>query len=218
MGWLGDAAGFALGGIPGLIGADYFGNGNKIINGIPGALGIGSGDPSNPYRNAVSGIGGQAGTFGQQNAGNYQQDQAGINSSIAALQAQANGQNSVSAEQLRQGNQQALAAQSAMAAGASPNNSAMAARNAAMNMGRLSYGLSGQQATAGLQERQQAQQALANLQLGQSGQNMQGALGGYNAATGAYGAALGTPQKTWGSTIQGAINAGTGFLSKAIGA
>jgi hypothetical protein len=66
----------------------------------------------------------------------------------------------------------------------------MAARNAANNMARLGYGLSGQQALAGLQERQQAQQAYANL-LGQArGQDVQAAPGGYNTAASSYGGGL----------------------------
>lgn len=185
-------------------------------NGISNFLGIGSGDPSNQYRNAVNNVGNQAGQFGQGNALDYRANQAGLNQSIANMgqtqnyfQNQMNGNNSVSAMQLQQGLQQGLAQQQAMAASASPNNAAMAARNAAMNMGRMSSGEMGQQAMAGLQERNQAaqglnqaQQAQGQLQLGQSGQNMQGALGGYNAATGAYGQALGTPQQTWGQTFQ----------------
>lgn len=174
-------------------------------SGINNMLGVNSGDPSNPYRAAVSGNAGQANQFGQQLAGNYQQNQAGINQSIVGLQGLASGQNSVSAEQLRQGNQQAMSQQQSLAAGASPNNSAMAARNAAMNMGRLNYGLSGQQAVAGLQERQNAQQALAGLQIGQSGQNMQGAIGGYGAANQGYGAALQYPEHTSGTMTQGML-------------
>lgn len=179
---------------------------DKWGSGLAQAFGVGSGDPTNPDRNAVRGLAQGAGQFGQQNAQNYQQNQLGLNQSIQQLQNLANGQNSVSAEQLRQGNQQALAAQMAMAAGASPGNAAMAARNAAMNMGRLQYGLSGQQAVAGLQERNQAQDALARLQLGQAGQNLQGALGGYGAGMSGYGMALNKPQNTGGQMIQGLLS------------
>lgn len=181
---------------------------------LSGALGIGSGDPSNKYRNAVSSVGENALNFGYGAANNYNQNQAGLNQSIDALRALASGQNSVSAEQLRQGLQQNVAAQQSLAAGASPQNAAMAARQAAMNAGRLGYGLAGQQALAGLQERNQAQQALAQLQLGQSGQNLQGALGGYNAATGAWGQALGNPQKTWGSVLGGALGGAASMVPK----
>lgn len=112
------------------------------------------------------------------------------------------GENSVAAEQLRQGMQQGLAAQRSMAAGAAPQNSAMAARQAAMNMGRLGYGLSGQQALAGLQERNMAAsqygqlgQALGQLQLGQRGQDVNVALGSRGNAINAYGGV--TPEGSW---------------------
>jgi hypothetical protein len=167
---------------------NWSGAGNTISN----VLGIGSGDPSNPYRQGLS-------QLGQQGASGFIQGQNGLNASIQDLRNQANGANSVSGQQLQQGLQQNLANQSSMAASASPQNAAMAARNAAMNMGRLGYGLAGQQAIAGQQERNQAQQALGQLQLGQSAQNLQAGLGG-------YGAALGTPQQTWGNVAMGALN------------
>lgn len=98
----------------------------------------------------------------------------------------ASGQNSVSAEQLRQGNQQAMSAQRSMAASASPQNSAMAARTAAQNMGRINMGLAGQQAVAGLAERNAAQQGLANMIMQQRGQDLQAALGSRQNAIGAF--------------------------------
>lgn len=99
----------------------------------------------------------------------------------------ASGQDSLSGEQLRQGLQQNLAAQRSMAAGASPQNSAMAARTAAMQMGRLGAGMSGQAALAGIQERQAAQQGLANLIMQQRQQDMGVALGSRQNAVNAYG-------------------------------
>lgn len=181
---------------------------DKWASGISQAFGVGSGDPSNQDRNELRQNAGQAGAFGQQLAGNYAANQGGINQSIDALRALANGQNSVSAEQLRQGLQQQLAAQQSMAAGASPQNAAMAARVAMNNMNRAAYGMAGQQALAGLQERNQAQQALGQLQLGQSGQNLQGALGGFGAANQGYGYAVQNPQKTAGDLLMKAIAGG----------
>lgn len=106
----------------------------------------------------------------------------------------ASGQDSVSAEQLRQGLQQGQAAQQSMAAGAAPQNQAMAARTAALGMGRLSAGMAGQQAAAGLQERQQAMNQQMQIQgmlqqgiQGQRGQELQAALGGQQNALGGYG-------------------------------
>lgn len=99
----------------------------------------------------------------------------------------ASGQDSVSAEQLRQGMQQNVAAQRSMAASAAPQNAAMAARTAAIQAGRQGAGLAGQQAVAGLQERQAAQQALANMIMQQRGQDLQAALGSRQNANAAYG-------------------------------
>lgn len=97
--------------------------------------------------------------------------------SLDYLQAQAQGQNSVSAEQLRQALQQNYATQQSMAAGASPRNAAMAARTASIQSARLGAGLAGAQAQAGLQERNQAQQQYAQLLQGLRGQDLQAATG-----------------------------------------
>jgi hypothetical protein len=176
--------------------------------GLTGAFdrtfGIGGGDPSNQDRSGLRGIGQDALGFAGQSRGNYTDDTNALAQQRNYLMGLASGKNSVSAEQLRQGLQQQLAQQRSMAASADPNNAAMAARNAAMNMGQASYGMAGQQAAAGLQERNQANEALAGLNLGARGQDVTGTLGGYNAATGAYGTALGTPQKTAAGLIGGA--------------
>ncbi len=121
------------------------------------------------------------------------QAQAGYNNltgqlgqSADDLRAIASGQRSVSAEQLRQALGQNQSQQMSMAAGASPMNQAMAARTAAIQSARLGSGLAGQQAVAGLQERNQAQQALGQLLLGQRGQDVNATLGGYGASNQAY--------------------------------
>jgi hypothetical protein len=187
--------------------------GTDLWGGIQNVLGIGSGDPGNPYRDALGGdngigarAGGLAGYAGQQ----YGLNNYALGNTENYLKGQMQGQNSVSAEQLRQGLQQQLAQQQSMAASANPNDSAMAARNAAMNMGQASQALAGQQATAGLQERNAAAQQLGQLQLGQLGTNAQTALGGFNAATGAYGAALSNPQKTVGGFVGGLLGGAAG--------
>ena len=128
-----------------------------------------------------------ANQFAEYNQGGYQALGAEAAAQRDALRRQAMGQDSLSAEQLRQGLQQNLASQRSMAAGASPGNSAMAARNAAMNMGRAASGMSGAAATAGIQERRAAQDALAQMILQQRGQDLQGALGSRQTAVGAYG-------------------------------
>jgi hypothetical protein len=83
-----------------------------------------------------------------------------------------------------------------------------------MNMGRASYGMAGQQAAAGLQERNQANEALGQLNLGARGQDLQGTLGGYGAVNQGYGTALGTPQKGDADLIGGALGGLAGGLVK----
>ncbi len=90
------------------------------------------------------------------------------------------GQDSLSAEQLRQGLQQNRNAQMSAAASARPQSAAMAHRNAAIQMGRLGAGLAGQQSLAGIAERQGAAQGLAgvgnaysNISLQNRGQNLE---------------------------------------------
>ncbi len=143
----------------------------------------------NKYGN-LSQMGGQAADFGRTGEAGFGQ----LGKESADLRAQlgryASGQESLSAEQLRQGLQQNQAAQQSMAAGARPQNAAMAARTAAMNMGRMGAGLSGQQAMAGIAERQAATQSLGNM-IGQGQQmNLQAALGGRGQAIDAYGNVL----------------------------
>lgn len=176
-----------------------------FFNGLGYDLGIGAGDPNNPYRNALNANAQAMGGFGQQWGNAYNANQGGINNTIGALGAVANGQNSVSAEQLRQGLQQSQAQQMSMAAGAAPQNQAMAARTAMMNAGNAASGMMGQQAVAGLQERQGALNTMAQLQAQQAQMNMQGALGAYGGVNQAYGSILGTPQQTWGQYALGAL-------------
>lgn len=178
------------------------------------AFGVGSGDPSNPYRDALNANAQQQSGFGQSLQGQYMQNQAGINNTMGMLQGLAQGQNSVSAEQLRQGLQQSQAQQMSMAAGAAPQNQAMAARNAMMNAGGLASGMMGQQAMAGLQERQGALNALSQMQMQQAGQNLQGAGQFGGLANNAYGTVLGNPQKTPAGLIGGALGGAAAAFAK----
>ena len=142
----------------------------------------------------------------------------------AALRGQigdiANGKNSISAEQLRQGLQQNIAGQQAMAAGARGGNQAMMARQAMMNAGRMGSGMAGQQALAGIQERQAAMQSLGNMQAQQRQMELQAALQSRQNAMQAYGgieqgraqrfgamAGAPTPTETVLGGIQGAAGA-----------
>lgn len=102
----------------------------------------------------------------------------------------ASGRVSLSGEQLRQGLQQNLAAQRSMAASAAPQNAAMAARTAMIQGGRAASGLAGQQALAGIAERQAATQSLGNFLGQQRQQELQAALSGRGQALGAFGSIL----------------------------
>lgn len=120
----------------------------------------------------------------------------------------AQGMDSISAEQLRQGLGQNQAAQMSMAAGAAPQNQAMAARNAMMNMSRQGMGMSGQAAMAGLQERRDALGAQAQMQgliqqgiMGQRGQNLQAGLGGTGMAMQGYGGIEGNRTSRYGAML-----------------
>jgi hypothetical protein len=126
----------------------------------------------------------------------------------------AGGQQSISAEQLRQGLQQNMAGQRSMAAGASPGNAPMAARSAAMNMARMGSGLAGQQAVAGMQERQNAQKALQDSIMMQRQQELQASLQGRQNAISGFGG--GTPEKSMLEQWQPVINMGIGAAGAAM--
>ncbi len=129
----------------------------------------------------------------------------------ARLQDYATGAKSISGEALRQGLGQQMAQQRSLAAaGGGP----MAARNAAMNMGRASYGMSGQGALAKLQEQMQANQLLGQMGLQQRGQDLQAALGSRQNALTGYGANQQiTPEKSTLEKIGPAITAGAALFS-----
>lgn len=136
-------------------------------------------------------VGSSANDFGQGGARSYGRMGSELLQEQDAQRRYARGKDSVSAEQLRQGIQQLQSQQQSMAAGASPANAAMAARQASANAARIGGGLAGQQAVAGLQERQQAQQSLNNMMLAQRQQDLQAALGGQQNAISAQNAAMG---------------------------
>lgn len=108
------------------------------------------------------------------------------------------GQDSMSSEQLRQGLAQQVAAQRSMAAGAAPSMQGMAARTAMMNANRANTAFAGQQALAGIAERQAAAKALSDAITAQRGQDIQVALGSRNTAVQGYGAGnAGEREKAW---------------------
>lgn len=185
-----------LGGVPGglLTGSPMLKKAGNALLDSPGAAAEEE-RKRNLYNNAD-----QARTFARQSERGYNTLGGLGTDALSQLQAAANGQNSVSALQLQQGLQQGLAAQRSMAAGAAPQNAAAAARTAAIQSARLSSGLAGQQAIAGLQERNQAQQAYGALLQGLRQQDLQAALQSrQNALTGYGSQSSGQPEQ---STLQ----------------
>ena len=113
----------------------------------------------------------------------------------------ARGQDSVSAMQLRQALGKNLSQQRSMAASASPQNATMAALMASRNAMQASSGLAGQQALAGIQERQAAQQSLYNALLQRRQQEQQAALQARQLAMQNQPA---SPWDTFGGAVKGA--------------
>jgi hypothetical protein len=143
-------------------------------------------------------------------SGGYQQLGNEASANRARLDDQATGRVSLSGEQLRQGLQQNMSAQRSMAASASPANAAMAARTAAIQGGRMGMGMSGQAATAGIQERRSAQDAINNSLMQQRQQDANVALGSRQNAISGYGGT--TPEGTGLEKATPVINAGIGAL------
>lgn len=163
-------------------------------------------------RDNMNETGNQASNFADQS----QAGVAGLSAEAAAqrdaLRRLASGQDSYSAEELRQGLQRNLSAQRSLAAGAGPQNAAMAARQASLNAARMGSGLVGQQALAGIKERQAAQDALTQAILGQRGQDVQAALGSRGNAINAYGGIKpeGSFLDKYGGAIMGGLGIGFG--------
>lgn len=137
-----------------------------------------------------------AGGFAGVGEQGYQQLGQDARARMDYLRQIASGQQSIAGEQLRQGVQRLQAGQRSFAASAAPQNQVMAARTAAIQSARLGSGLAGQQAMAGLQERRDAEAALAQLTAQLRGQDLQAALGSRQTAVSGYGAQQqGAPEK-----------------------
>lgn len=158
----------------------------------------GRGGDATDAKEKLGGEAGLASDFANRGQQGYSQLGAEAAARRQFLMDLASGKHSIAGEQLRQGAQQNIAGQRSMAAGARPQNAAMAARNAMNNAGRIGTALSGQQALAGLQERQMAEQALSNMILQQRGQDLQAALGSRGNAINAYGNIIGQPKEASG--------------------
>lgn len=162
-------------------------------------------------RKQLTDQGDAASSFATTAGGNYQTLGAQGGVALGALQRQASGQDSVSAEQLRQGLGQLYAQQASMAAGASPRDAVAAARTATIQSGRIGGAMAGQQSIAGLQERAQAQQAYASMLQGLRQQDLQATLGSRQTAVSAYGGYKpeGSFLDKWGNAVAGGIAAAT---------
>ena len=103
--------------------------------------------------------------MGRQAQASYQQLGGQLNQQADYMQGLARGRDSLSAEQLRASLGQTMAQQRSMAASAAPQNQAMANIQASRNAMNLGSSLAGQQAQAGIQERQAAQDNLNRMLL-----------------------------------------------------
>lgn len=171
------------------------------------ALGGGTNRGDNEYRpvdpeGQLSGAAGRAGAFagiGEQGFGDRTAAMEGVAGRLERL---ASGEDSYSAEQLRQALGQSMSAQQSAAQAARPGNAAMAARNAAANMARQQSGLAGRQALAGIAERNAATNALAGLYGQMRAQDLQAALGARGQELGAYGTLEGARGQRFGALTQ----------------
>lgn len=185
-------------------------NPQAIGQGLEKSFGLGQYDPKYGDLQGLRGQvglgntqGGAAAGFADQGQANYSgRDTQNLGESRQYLQDLASGKNSMAAAQLQQGLAQSVAQQRSMAAGATPQNAAAAQRSAANNAATMGYGLSGQQAIAGLAERNAAQQQLTALDLQRRQQDLQAALqsrqnavNAYGQGTQGYGTALQNPVK-----------------------
>lgn len=152
-----------------------------------------------------------AGSFADYGEGGFKSLGTAADNVRAMLEAHATGQQSFSRESLRQGLGQQLSQQRSLAAGAGAN-SPMAALAAAQNMGRASYGMSGQAALADIAERQAFAKALADATMQQRQQELQAALGSRQTAVGGYSTQF-TPQKSFLERNGPAISGGLGLLA-----
>lgn len=109
--------------------------------------------------------------------GPFREQQLGL---AEALGRQMRGQDSLSAEQLRQSTGRLMGQQQAFASSARPSQSAMAARLASQGTSRLGSALAGQQAMAGIAERNAAANSLGSLLTGGRAQD----IGAWQAGTG----------------------------------
>lgn len=154
-------------------GAERLGVDTNLNRGQAAEDAVGGIDPEG----RIAGASGAAGAFagvGEQGYGDRTGRMLGVAGDLDRIR---QGEDSYSLQQLRNALTQNVAAQKAMAAGARPANAAMSARTAMRNAAQLGSALSGQQALAGIAERNAATQSLANMYGQMRGQDLQAALG-----------------------------------------
>lgn len=151
-----------------------------------------SGEGEQQQRDAMLGM-------GQQGRFSYNRLGTALDTEAERLRRQANGQDSMSALQLRAGLDQTLGQQRSMAASAAPQNQAMANINASRNAMTLGSGVSGQTAMAGIAERAAAGDALGRMLLEQRRQEQANAQFGYGNMK---------PGRSWLDRFGGAIQSG----------
>lgn len=209
MSWGNAAGGAASGALAGSALGPWGAAAGGLIGGAMGYFGGGEDPGEAAKRKALLGL-------GQSGVANYGALGGRLGAEADWLGRVARGEESQSAEQLRQALQQNLGAQQSMAAGAAPQNSAMAGLHASRNAMQLGAGLAGQQATAGIAERAAAHDALARMLLQQRQQEL-GAIGqGY----GTGGAAPPGPSwlDRWGPGIVGGAQLAFGANGRGGGA
>lgn len=191
--WGNAAGGAASGAAAGAALGPYGAIAGGLIGGALGYFRHGESAGDAARRRALLGLGGAG-------AANYGRLGGALDAEAEYMRRIARGQESVSAEQLRQGLQQNLSAQQSMAASAAPQNAAMAGLQASRNAMSLGSGLAGQQAIAGIQERQAAQNALAQMLLRQREQELAAVNAGYGT-----GGATSPPSwlDQWGGAVKG---------------
>lgn len=131
------------------------------------------------------------------------------------LGALAEGRESITGEQLRQGLAANMASQQSQAAGARGGNAAMAARTASRNAASLGSGLAGQQTLAGIAERDAANRALIGGMSTARDQDLRAGTISRGQAIQGIGQALGNPNQPTDYTpyIAGAAALGAAALS-----
>jgi hypothetical protein len=150
----------------------------------------------------------QAGDFANYGQGQFAGTTGEAQEARNYLRDLAMGKNSLSAEQLRQGLQQQQAQMQSMSQGGPASAAPMNARTAMLGAGRASSAMAGNQAMAGIAERNAAQKAWADAILGARQQDLQASLGSRQNAISGYGGI--TPGQSWLDSWGGAIMGGAG--------